>query len=162
MTLFLTQAGEVQEPNTNFLSCLNSVCTTQINIPMAKVSLMAKVKINGTGTYIHSTAAAKLHQSYPTLCDPIDSSPPGSPIPGLLQARILEWVAISFSSGSKWKVKMKSLSQSNSSRPHGLDYQAPLSMGFPRQEYWSGLPLPSPIYSWELLKISLKIKGAYA
>ena len=44
-----------------------------------------------------ATAAAKSLQSSPTLCDPIDGSPPGSPIPGILQARTLEWVAISFS-----------------------------------------------------------------
>ena len=53
---------------------------------------------------------AKLLQSCPTLCDPIDSSPPGSPIPGILQARTLEWVAISLSNAWKWKVKVKSLS----------------------------------------------------
>ena len=47
--------------------------------------------------YAAAAAAAKLLQSYPTLCDPIDGSPPGSPIPGILQARTLEWVAISFS-----------------------------------------------------------------
>ena len=50
----------------------------------------------------------------PTLCDPIDGSPPGSPVPGILQARILEWVAISFSNAWKWKVKVKSLSRSDS------------------------------------------------
>ena len=55
-------------------------------------------------------AAAKSLQLCPTLCDPIDSSPPGSPVPGILQARPLEWVAISFSSAQKWKVKVKSLS----------------------------------------------------
>ena len=59
---------------------------------------------------IHTAAAAKSLQSYPTLCDPIDSSPPGSPVPGILQARTLEWVAISFSNAWKWKVKVKSLS----------------------------------------------------
>ena len=59
-------------------------------------------------------AAAKSLQSCPTLCDPIDSSPPGSPVPGILQARILEWVAISFSSAWKWKVKVKSESESQS------------------------------------------------
>ena len=53
-------------------------------------------------------AAAKKLQSCPTLCDPIDGSPPGSPIPGILQARTLEWVAISFSNAGKWKVKVKS------------------------------------------------------
>ena len=56
-------------------------------------------------------AAAKSLQSCPTLCDPIDGSPPGSPIPGILQARTLEWVAISFSNAGKWKVKVKSLSR---------------------------------------------------
>ena len=57
-------------------------------------------------------AAAKSLQSCPTLCDPIDSSPPGSPVPGILQARTLEWVAISFSNAHKWKVKVKSVAQS--------------------------------------------------
>ena len=56
-----------------------------------------------------AAAAAKSLQSCPTLCDPIDSSPPGSPIPGILQARTLEWVAIAFSNAWKWKVKVKSL-----------------------------------------------------
>ena len=59
--------------------------------------------------YSSSAAAAKSLQSSPTLCDPIDGSPPGSPVPGILQARILEWVAISFSNAWKWKVKVKSL-----------------------------------------------------
>ena len=90
-------------------------------------------------------AAAKSHQSYPTLCNPRDGSPPGSPIPGVLQARTLERVAISFSSAWKWKVKVKSLSHVRLlATPWTVTYQAPLSMGFPRQEYWSGLPLPSP------------------
>ena len=63
-------------------------------------------------TFFYSAAAAaKLLQSCPTLCDPIDSSPPGSPVPGILQARTLEWVAISFSNVWKWKVKVKSLSR---------------------------------------------------
>ena len=70
----------------------------------------------------HAAAAAKSPQLCPTLCDPIDGSPPGSPVPGILQARTLEWVAISFSNAWKWKVKVKSLSRvwPNSSRPHGL------------------------------------------
>ena len=90
-------------------------------------------------------AAAKLLQSCPTLCDPIDGSPPGSPIPWILQARILEWVAISFSKAWKWKVKVKLLSRVQLlATPWTAAYQAPLSMGFSRQEYWSGLPLPSP------------------
>ena len=92
-----------------------------------------------------AAAAAKLLQSCPTLCDPIDSSPPGSPIPGILQARTLEWVAISFSSAWKWNVKVKSLSRVRLlATPWTAAYQAPPSMGFSRQEYWSGVPLPSP------------------
>jgi len=78
------------------------------------------------------------------LCDPIDGSPPGSAIPGILQARTLEWVAISFSNAWKWKVKVKSLSRVwLLATPWTAAYQAPLSMGFSRQEYWSGVPLPS-------------------
>ena len=92
-----------------------------------------------------AAAAAKSFQSCPTLCDLIDSSPPVSPIPGILQARTLEWVAISFSNVWKWKVKVKSLSCVRLLvTPRTAAYQAPLSMGFSRQEYWSGLPLPSP------------------
>ena len=90
-------------------------------------------------------AAAKSLQSCPTLCDTIDSSPPGSPVPGILQARTLEWVAISFSNAWKWKVKVKSLSRVRLlATPWTAAYQAPLLMGFSRQEYWSGVPLPSP------------------
>ena len=90
---------------------------------------------------------AKLLQSCLTLCDPIDSSPPGSPVPGILQARTLEWVAISFSNAWKWKVKGKLLSHVwLFATPWTAAYQAPPSMGFSRQEYWSGVPLPSPIY----------------
>ena len=89
--------------------------------------------------------AAKSFQSCPTLCNPIDGSPPASPIPGILQARTLEWVAIAFSSAWKWKVKVKSLSRVRLlATPWTAAYQAPLSMGFSRQEYWSRVPLPSP------------------
>ena len=92
-----------------------------------------------------AAAAAKSLQSCPTLCNPIDGSPPGSPIPGILQARIPEWVAISFSNPWKCKVKVKSLSQGQLlATPWTAAYQAPPSMEFPRQEYWSGVPLPSP------------------
>ena len=91
--------------------------------------------------------AAKLLQSCPTLCNPIDGSPPGSPVPGILQARILEWVAFSFSNAWKWKVKGKSLSRVwLLATPWTAAYQVPLPMGFARQEYWSGVPLPSPSY----------------
>ena len=94
-------------------------------------------------------ADAKPLQSCPTLCDPIDGSPPGSTAPGILQARTLEWIAISFSSAWKWKVKVKSLSCVRLLvTPWTAAYQAPPSMGFSRQEYWSGLPLPSLISRW--------------
>ena len=93
-----------------------------------------------------AAAAAKPFQSCPTLCDPIDGSPPGFPVPGTLQARTLEWVAISFSSAWKWKVKVKSLRRVQLlATPWTAAYQAPRSMGFSRQEYWSAVPLPSLI-----------------
>ena len=76
--------------------------------------------------------AAKSLQSCPILCDPVDSSPPGFPVPGILQARTLEWVAISFSNAWKWKVKVKSLSRARLlATPWTAAYQAPPSMGFP-------------------------------
>ena len=88
---------------------------------------------------------AKSLQSCLTLCDPIDGSLPGSPVPGILQARTLDWVTISFSNAWKWKVKVKLLSCVRLlATPWTSAYQAPLSMGFSRQEYWSGVPLPSP------------------
>ena len=97
--------------------------------------------------YKSAVAAAKSLQSCPTLCDPIDGSPPGSATPGVLQARTLERVAISFSSTWKWKVKVKSLSHVwLLATPWTVAYQTPPSMGFSRQEYWGGLPLPSPEY----------------
>ena len=90
--------------------------------------------------------AAKSLQSCPTLCNLIGGSPPGSPVPGILQARTLEWVAISFSNAWKCKVKVKLLSRVRLlATPWTAAYQVPPSMGFSRQEYWSGLPLPSPI-----------------
>ena len=94
---------------------------------------------------VAAAAAAKLLQSCPTLCDPRDGSPPGSPVTGILQARTLEWVTVSFSSAWKWKVEVKSLSRIwLLATLWTASYQAPPSMGFSRQEYWSGLPLPSP------------------
>ena len=90
-------------------------------------------------------AAAKSLQLCPTLCHPIDGSPPGSAIPGILQARTVEWVVISFSNAWKWKVKVKSLSRVwLFETPGTAAYQAPPFMGFFRQKYWSGVPLPSP------------------
>ena len=102
---------------------------------------------------VAAAAAAKLLQSCPTLCDPIDGNPPGSPIPGILQARTLGWVAISFSSAWKWKVKLKSLSHVQLfATPWTAAYQAPRSMGFSRQEYWSGVPLLSLRRGWRRSK----------
>ena len=119
-----------------------------------KKSRMAKEilwKKNGTGGINLPAADAKLLQSCPTLCDPRDNSLPGSPIPGILQARTLEWVAISFSTAWKWKVKVKLLSRVwLFTIPWTAAHQAPPSMGFSRQEYWSGVPLPSPQPAWLL------------
>ena len=103
--------------------------------------------------YMYAAAAAKSIQSCPTLCDPIDGSPPGSPVPGILQARTREWVAISFSNAGKWKVKVNSLSHVwLLATPWTGAYQAPPSMGFSRQECWSGVPSPSPC--WMLILIA--------
>ena len=89
---------------------------------------------------MYAAAAAKSLQLCPTLCDPIDGSPPGSPVPGILQARTLEWVAVSW----KWKVKVKSLGRVwLLAIPWTTAHQAPVSLGFSRQEYWSGVPLAS-------------------
>ena len=90
-----------------------------------------------------AAAAAKSLQLCPTLCDPIDGSPPGFPVPGILQARTLEWVAISFSNAWKWKVKVKSLSRVwLLVTPWTAAHQAPPAMGLSRQEHRSGMPLP--------------------
>ena len=125
---FLKYSGP---PPTSFLFCFAlfsyHCCIVSICICLLKL--------------FHAAAA----KSCLTLCDPIDGRPPGSPVPGILQARALEWVAISFSSAWKWKVKVKSLSHVRLlATPWTAAYQAPLSMGFSRQEYRSGLPLPSP------------------
>ena len=91
-----------------------------------------------------AAAAAKSHQSCPTLCEPITTAHQ-APVPGILQARTLEWAAISFSSTWKWKVKVKSLRRVRLfETPWTVAHQAPPSMGFSRQEYWSGAPLSSP------------------
>ena len=104
--------------------------------------------------YSSTAAAAESLQSCPTLCDPIDGSPPGSPVPGILQARTPEWVAISFSNAWKWKVKVKSFSRVwLLATPWTAAHQAPPSMGFSRQEYWSGVPLPSPTQALDRNKL---------
>ena len=90
-----------------------------------------------------AAAAAKSLQLHPTLCDPIDGSPPGSPVPGILQARTLEWVAISFSNAWKWREGEVAQLCPTLATPWTAAYQAPPSMGFSKQKYWSGAPLPS-------------------
>jgi len=114
-------------------------------IPTIRIVWVLKV-LNVLNCSIHTAfrlpttlCYAKSHQSCPTLCDPIDSSPPGSAVPGILQARTLEWVAIFFSNAWKWKVKVKSLSRVQLlATPWTEAYQAPPSMGFSRQEYGVG------------------------
>ena len=99
-------------------------------------------------------------QSCPTLCDPIHSSPWGSPVPGILQARTLEWVSISFSSAWKWKVKVKLLSRVQLLvTSWTAAHQAPPSMGFSRQECWSGVPLPSLYLLKQLIYNVVLISG---
>ena len=98
---------------------------------MCFIALLTRTK-----TTFAAAAAAKSLKSCPTLCDPIDGSPPGFPVPGILQARTLEWVAISFSNAWKWKVEVKSFSRFRLLvTPWTAAHQAPLSMGFSRQEY---------------------------
>ena len=124
-----------------------------------KVSILFLYKCSETGktvlprkslnkysrTDIAAATAAKSLQSCPTLCNPTDGSPLGSSVPGIIQARILEWLAISFSNAWKWKVKVKSFSRVQLlATPWTVAYQTSPSMGFSRQEYWSGLQLPSP------------------
>ena len=110
------------------------------------MSLKISPKIPGNSVMPAAAAAtSKSLQSCPTLCDPRDGSPPGSSVPGILQARTLEWVAISFSNARKWKVKVKSLIRVQLLvTPWTVAHQAPQSMRFSRQEYWSGSPVPSP------------------
>ena len=109
-------------------------------------ALEGRVFITSATWKAAAAAAAKSLQSCPTLCDPIDGSPPGSPSPGILQARTLEWVAISFSNAWKWKVKVKSLSHVRLLvPPWTAAYQAPPSMRFSRQEYWSLESYPTSI-----------------
>ena len=125
--------------NSIFKSTLNlpiysfwKICIDMFPLWMNKVFVLLQ--------YHAAAAAAKSLQSCPTLCDPMDCSPPGSPVPGILQARILEWVAISFSNAWKWKVKVKLLIHVRLLvTPWTAAHQAPPSMGFSRQEYWSGV-----------------------
>ena len=124
-----------------FLSFLLALGLPSVLLLKQSICLMSPTHIHG-----YHAAAAKSRQSCPTLCDPRDSSPPDSPIPGTLQARTLEWVAISLSDAWKWKMKVKSRSHDRLfATPWTAAYQVLPSMGFSRQEYWSGVPLPSPM-----------------
>ena len=108
---------------------------------------MALITLKQDGNLCSSSMLcyAKSLQSCPTLCDPRDGSTPGFPVPGILQARTLEWVAISFSNARKGKEKVKSLRCVRlPATPWTAAHQAPPSMGSSRQVYWSGVPLPSP------------------
>ena len=150
------------------LSCVRLLATPRTVAHQALPSLVFSRQEYWSGLPLPSThkmpaaaAAAKSLQLCPTLCDPIDSSSPGSPFPGILQARTLEWVAISFSNAWKWKVKVKSLSRVRLlATPWTTAYQAPLSMGLSRQEYWSRVPLPSSI-KCKIQRKYLKLKSQY-
>ena len=120
-------------------------CCTQYASKFGKLSSGHRTGKGQFSFQSQSTTTTKSLQSCPTLCDPRDGSLPGSPVSEILQARTLEWVAISFSNAWKWKVKVKSLSRVRPSMtPWTAAFQAPPSMGFSRQDHWSGVPLPSP------------------
>ena len=127
---------------------LNTFCFCYVHnmsvLYWAHLCMTCSLGISNFLDEIAAAAAAKSLQLCPTLCNPIAGSPPGSPVPGILQARTLEWVSISFSNAWKWKVKVKSLSCVRLlATPWTAAYQASPSMGFSRQEYWSGLSLLS-------------------
>ena len=118
--------------------------TTGKTITLTRWTFVGKVMFLLFNMLSAAAAAAKSLQLCPTLCDPIDGSPPGTPLPRILQARVLEWGAISFSNAWKWKVKVKSLSRVwLLTTPWTAAHQALPSMAFSRQEYWSGVLLPS-------------------
>ena len=126
--------------SSHFCSCFNILCRVFVESHSGMSDTWSSLS-----KHLQNTATAKSLQLCPTLCDPRDGSPPGSPVPGTLQARTLEWVAISFSNAWKRKVKGKSLSRVQLLVTlWTAAYQAPPSMGFSRQKYWNGMPLPSP------------------
>ena len=145
-----------------FLACISSVSWKWHFIFVSYISRSKTNIIVYVRYRFAAAAAAKSLQSCLTRDDPIDSNPPGSPVPGILQARTLEWVAISFSSAWKRKVKVKSLSRVQLlATPWTAAHQAPPSMGFSRQEYWSELPLPSLRYRFRqyIFKTMIKQKS---
>ena len=155
---------DILSPAKSYLTLLVPFIRTQTKLPTGRMldnqvhfvprTLQSSAPCNSRGLWDHLASLELTFSllllllsrfSHVQLCDPIDVSPPGSPIPGILQARTLEWVAISFSNALKWKVKVKSLSRVQpSATPWTAAYQGSPSMGFSRQEYWSGVPLPSP------------------
>ena len=116
------------------------------SVPSMGVKLLNKSQKFLPFQNLHSYGMLLSRFSRVRLCaTPIDRSPPGSPVPGILQARTLEWVSISFSNAWKWKMKVKSLSRVRLFvTPWTVAHQAPLPIRFSRQEYWSRVPLPSP------------------
>ena len=141
----------VVHPYTEYYSASEGYSETQVDFEDLMLSETSQWQKRQTLWWFYlykvpAAAAAKSLQLCPTLCDPIDGSPLGSPVPGILQARTLEWVALSFSNAWKWKVKVRSLSCVGLlATPWTAAHQAPPSMGVSRQDYWSGVPLPSPI-----------------
>ena len=137
------------------LKCL--VCTSWWRFKIEKIKKkfpgLPVTKLGDLDWHIHAAATAKSHQSCLTLCNPIDGSPLGSPIPGILQARTLEWVAISLSNAWKWKVKVKTFSHVRLfATPWTAAHEAPPSTEVSRQECWSGWPVSSPIYKLLYIK----------
>ena len=140
-----------------YLIFWSSWILVNIKYPAAQLFMVLLQKMSTRRQHYFLPAAAKSLQSCPTLCDPIEGSPPYSPVPGILKARTLDQVAISFSNAWKWKVKVKSLSRVRRfATPWTAAYQAALPMGFSRQEYWSGLPLPSPQANWAFGKVGFQ------
>ena len=139
----ITRVHKLQNNSWTVIQCCSSLLDSSFSTSVNNVFL----PLSGAGRYTETAAAtAKLFQSCPTLYDLIDSSPPGSSVPGILLARTLEWVAMSFSNAWKWRVKVNSLSRVRLlATPWTATYQAPPPMRFSRQEYWSESPLPSPI-----------------
>ena len=113
-----------------------------MNLDLAFHIIFISVSAAANSSCVLSCFSFTTFQLCPTLCDPRDGSPPGSPIPGMLQTRTLQRVAISFSNAWKWRVKSLSLVWLLVTSWTAV-YQAPPSMRFSRQEYWSGVPLPS-------------------
>ena len=135
-------------------------CINKVNIPSKTFPEISKQRNRNIYIFVLCCCCCCCRFSRVWLCDPIDGSPPGSAIPGILQARTLEWVAISFSNARKWKVKVKLLSRVRLlATPWTAAYQAPLSLGFSRQEHWSGLPLPFAISFSNAWKWKVKVKS---